>query len=74
MILQQSLDQMQLWLLRFHPNKCKVLTLRAYFIITHTHEYTLCMSCERDLGVMINERLKFYEHIYSKMKRLNRWD
>ena len=60
--------------MKFHENKCKVLTVtnsKPLFMDVlpfTTHPYTLgniildCTSCERDLGVFINERFEWQDH------------
>ena len=79
--LQQDIDAMEKWsrdwLLRFHPDKCHVLTLGKFWNIQHAHPYSINGSVlehvdqEKDLGVIIDSELKFEEHIYSKIKKAN---
>ena len=63
------------WLLRFHPDKCKVLDIGIrdrvsyeYFIgntkLNHTTE-------EKDLGVFIDNKLNFNSHISQKIDKAN---
>ena len=65
------------WLLQFNAEKCHVLTLGRFENIKHAHQYTLCnnelehVSEEKDLGVTIDEELKFAEHIARKVQVAN---
>ncbi len=64
----EKMDQWsQDWMLKFHPLKCKVMRLSSsnlehfdYQRNNHSLEYT---DSERDLGVIIVNRLTFEEHI-----------
>lgn len=65
------------WLLKFHPDKCHVLTIGKFDNIMHTERYTLG-SCElehvfeeKDLGVIFDSELTFEEHINLKIKKAN---
>ena len=57
------------WLLKFHPDKCHVLTLGKFANIKHAHRYTLegeeldHVFEEKDLGVLIDSDLTFQNHI-----------
>ena len=65
------------WLLRFHPDKCHVLTLGKFENIMHTERYKICnkelehMFEEKDLGVIIDSELSFSKHIASKVRTAN---
>ena len=65
------------WLLKFNAEKCHVLTLGKFEDIVHAHQYTICnnelehVSSEKDLGVTIDEELKFEEHIMRKVQIAN---
>ena len=65
------------WLLRFHPDKCHVLTLGKFENIMHTERYKICnkelehMFEEKDLSVIIDSELSFSEHIASKVRIAN---
>ena len=65
------------WLLRFHPDKCHVLTLGKFENIMHTERHKICnkelehMFEEKDLGVIIDSELSFSEHIASKVRIAN---
>ena len=70
-------DWSENWLLRFNPDKCKVLTLGKFQNIRHTHRYSLCgkelehVFEEKDLGVTVDSDLKFEEHISTVVKKAN---
>ena len=64
------------WLLRFNSDKCKVLHLGKnnpeyeYTIAHDGIEKQLNISvCERDLGIMVDTKLNFEEHIESTVKK-----
>ena len=65
------------WLLRFHPDKCHVLTLGKFDNITHTERYKLGETQlehvfeEKDLGVIFDSEMKFEQHINAKIKKAN---
>ena len=79
--LQLDIDAMERWskdwLLRFHPDKCHVLTLGKFWNIKHAHAYNIGglilehVEQEKDLGVIIDGELNFEEHIFSKIKKAN---
>ena len=60
------------WLLKFHPDKCHVLTLGKYDNIKHTERYKIWnhelehVFEEKDLGIIVDSELTFAEHISSK--------
>ena len=65
------------WLLRFHPDKCHVLTLRKFSNMQHAHRYILegeeleHVFLEKDLGILIDNELKFEEHISKQVNKAN---
>ena len=70
------------WLLNFHPDKCKVLTLGPIERIWKAYNYTMMNSNqdeislehvgeEKDLGIIFQENLSFDEHIHSRIKKAN---
>ena len=77
--LQEDLTRMeqwsQDWLLAFHPDKCKCLTLGKFETTPHAYEYKLCdhqlehIESEKDLGVLIDDGLTFEQHILAKIKK-----
>ena len=79
--LQSDIDSLQLWsnkwLLRFHPDKCHVLTLGKFENIRYTKRYNMSnhelehVFEEKDLGVIFDSELKFEEHISAKVKKAN---
>ena len=64
------------WLLKFHPEKCQVMRignktsppLKEYYMENHPLSYS---SCEKDIGVFVDDKLRFREHIENKVKKAN---
>ena len=79
--LQADIDRLEnwskKWLLRFHPDKCHVLSLGKIENTVHTHRYSICgremehVGEEKDLGVVIDSELSFDEHISAKVNKAN---
>ena len=82
--LQRDLDSLQewsnTWLLKFHPNKCKVMTVsnkkninRAYHLYDSTgKEVDLEKSeGEKDIGVFVDDQLTFSRHIQQQANKAN---
>ena len=83
--LQEDLNRLQnwsdTWLLKFHPDKCKVMNLhrgkktnnRKYFmkkLNSTTEDKELDkVAKEKDLGIITDENLKFEEHIQVKVNK-----
>ena len=71
LIIQKDIDALEDWskdwLLRFHPDKCHVLTLGKLENIKHAHPYSLGgnqlehVFVEKDLGILIDTELSFEE-------------
>jgi hypothetical protein len=71
------------WLLRFHPDKCKVLPITSKHSSNRENErYQMPMyegsittlvtvNCEKDVGVNIDSNLKFHQHIQTKVNKAN---
>jgi hypothetical protein len=71
------------WLLRFQPDKCKVLPItrkhssnrenERYQIPTYEGSITtlVTVNCEKDVGVNIDSNLKFDQHIQTKVNQAN---
>ena len=80
-ILQSDINKLQKWsekwLLKFHPDKCHVLSLGKEERTVHTERYTICgremdhVFEEKDLGVVIDSGLTFEEHILTKVQKAN---
>ncbi len=85
-MLQSDLSKLETWsndwLLKFHPQKCKVMTL-GYGSNTSTTQYTMNdgnggsivldrVSNEKDIGVTIDSKLSFETHIHEKINRANK--
>ena len=87
-LLQHDLDELQSWsdkwLLNFHPDKCKVLTVgnvnavqnndaRPYYLKKGNTPHTLEHVTEmKDLGVIIDNALSFDEHIQKIVSKANK--
>ena len=79
--LQSDLDALEewsnIWLLRFNPEKCHVLSLGKLEDTKFTKRYKLYNNEldhvfeEKDLGVTIDSNLSFEDHISSKVKIAN---
>ena len=87
--LQQDLNSLQewetKWLLRFHPQKCKMMTIRSrkkippdrqYYLDTQEEEESKRVTLrkviqEKEVGVTFDERLTFEHHILEKVKKPN---
>ena len=77
--LQEDLTKLQewsnKWLLKFHPDKCKVVDISirdrvhySYFLDGIELEHS---DVEKDLGVYIDKKLKFDSHISNKINKAN---
>ncbi|KAK6167371.1 hypothetical protein SNE40_021416 [Patella caerulea] len=86
--LQYDLDKLQQWsnkwLLRFHPNKCKVVrvTNKKFKEEQTTQEYNLYnqngekiileySEGEKDIGVLVDRALNFSKHIQQQVNKAN---
>ena len=78
-ILQEDLHKLEQWsdkwLLHFHPQKCKVLDIgnrvreqNEYYMGEHKLDH---ITEEKDLGVIIDNKLKFDSHINNKIDKAN---
>ena len=77
---QKDLNLLELWsrkcLLKFHPDKCVVLRLKSnqetakYTYRLNNHEVK-SVSSVKDLGITVDEELKFREHMISKVNKAN---
>lgn len=83
-ILQEDINKLQSWsqdwLLQFHPEKCKTMTvskkkereLRTYSMITNQGTVTLDqVEKEKDLGIIIDNNLTFEDHMNGKINKAN---
>ena len=65
------------WLLKFHPDKCHLLTLGKFENTTHCHKYKVGGKVvehaldEKDLGVITDSEMSFAEHIIEKVRKAN---
>ena len=81
LLLQRDLDELQTWssnwLLKFHPDKCKIISVGAHENIKHCHLYKIDdIEIEhvfqmKDLGVTIDADLRFDDHIHEIVKKAN---
>ncbi len=78
--LQKDLDSLnnwsETWLLKFHPDKCKFLHIgrevpQAGFSYNLVGKNLEAVQQEKDLGVIIDEKLNFERHISEKVKTAN---
>ena len=78
-ILQNDMQELEngsdKWLLRFHPDKCKVLS--AVKQKTQQYKYTLCnkelqySNKEKDIGIVVDNQLNFEDHMNEKINKAN---
>ena len=70
------------WLLRFHPDKCKVLSIIGKRHQQRTTKYTMptysgshvtleSVESEKDIGVTIDVKLNFEKHIQTQVNKAN---
>ena len=79
--LQGDIHNMYEWtkdsLLVFNPQKCSSMTISRHHTEDNQRIYEMnsnqlkVSSSERDLGVIVDNRLSFEEHIWSKIKKAN---
>ena len=87
--LQEDMDCVckwsSLWPLKFHPDKCKVLSLGYkldepppnFNMVTNSEDGSANQVkfegtiCEKDIGVHVDYNLNFKDHIYTKIKKAN---
>ena len=79
--LQEDIDAMFEWtensLLKFHPDKCAQMRLGKSKESKHTYvmgpqkQPLKNSSCEKDIGVFVDEELSFDEHIANKVNKAN---
>ena len=83
--LQEDLDCVckwsSLWLLKFHTDKCKVLSLGykldetppTFNMVTNSEDGVKleATTCEKDIGVHVDDNLSFKDHIYNRIKKAN---
>ena len=67
-----------IWLLKFHPDKCVHMGIGVNKIITDPYHYKMGnhqlkkSACEKDIGVHVDNKLEFKEHINSAVNKANR--
>ena len=77
-VIQSDLDTLtewsSTWQLHFNSQKCKVLHIgpgnakHTYYLGADALEHT---TVERDLGILIDDELKFHDHVASVVKKAN---
>jgi hypothetical protein len=85
-MLQADLDSLQswsdTWLLKFHPNKCKVMSVANKCVDKGTKHYYLYdndgniieleqSDGEKDIGELVDENLSFKKHIQNQVNKAN---
>ena len=80
-ILQKDIKNLKIWsdtwLLKFHPDKCVSMTIQNsttlnehdYFMGDHKLSHS---ACEKDIGVFIDQNLKFDVHINTAVNKANK--
>ena len=81
LVVQDDINELehwsQDWLLKFHPDKCHVLTIGKFANIKHAHRYQLGgnelehVFEEKDLGILIDSELTFEGHISKQVNKAN---
>ena len=78
--IQNDLNQLNLWsekwLLKFHPDKCVILRLA---LNTDIEKFNYKLGLDqlkyvenvKDLGIIMDQELRFRDHIHSKVKKAN---
>ena len=67
-----------IWLLKFHPDKCKHMGIAINKSTQLAHHYNMDghllekSKCEKDIGVYIDEKLNFKQHINNAVNKANR--
>jgi ribonucleases P/MRP protein subunit RPP40 len=65
------------WLLRLHPDKCKVMHINHQFETTyylqdsHIKTHLIATTQERDLGVIVTDKMKFSEQCTKAAAKAN---
>ena len=83
-VVQEDLDRLvdwsDTWLLKFHPDKCKVLKISnnpnreaSYTMRRENGERVVLeeSTVEKDIGVHVDQRLKFEKHILQQTQKAN---
>ena len=78
-MLQEDLDRMnewtEKWLLKFHPEKCRYMRIGSTNVEDNGYHIGLRLdkcSEEKDLGVVLDDRLSFSEHLSEKINKANK--
>lgn len=80
-LLQEDLNKLEdwskTWLLKFHPEKCKCMTISRENTKQENTKYKLMdkeisiTHDEKDIGVVVDDKLKFEKHISEKVNKAN---
>ena len=79
-LLQADIDRLYSWtghsLLEFHPEKCTSMTLSRQDNCSRTYKVSdtdlRVSSSEKDLGVIVDNKLKFEDHMWEKINKATR--
>ena len=77
-ILQTDINNLvkwsETWLLKFHPDKCVSMTIGSNVnnVYTMGNQNLNISQCEKDLGVLIDDKLKFDKHISAAVNKANK--
>ena len=64
-----------LWLLSFHMDKCKYMRIRKTSIEDQSNQMEKQLkkiTCEKDVGVIINDKLSCADHLAEKINKANK--
>lgn len=62
------------WLLRFHPDKCKYMRIGRTSVEDqgyHMEKQLMRITTEKDVGVIINNKLSCADHLVEKVNKAN---
>lgn len=65
------------WLLKFHPDKCKTMTIgktnleERQYKLKDSYDYMDKSAAEKDVGVIVDDKLSFVKHIAEKVNKAN---
>ena len=62
------------WQLEFHPDKCVKMSINNKELENRTYNMDIVLrnvKQEKDVGVIVDDQLKFEDHMYEKIKKAN---
>ena len=74
---QNDIDELEKWLVKSDPDKCRILTLGKFQNIKYAHRYMLNghkldhVEEEKDLGITFDSELTFEKYFADKIKKAN---